>query len=138
MEGTTSRDAKPTQYIETTHTHNVNSKLRSTRWRPFTNTIQYLHCRHTTTQSTSLGYVLRRWHHHHIYTHKHECSQKYIQPYLHKSFAWTKQTNLTLNPDKTTCTLFTPDPAEYKSNLYLKINNTALCMETHPKVPGLT
>ena len=34
-------------------------------------------------------------------------------------FAWTKQNNLTLNPDKTTCTLFTPDPAEYKSNLDL-------------------
>ena len=43
-----------------------------------------------------------------------------------------------LNPDKTTCTLFTPDPAEYKSNLNLKINNTALPMATHPKVLGLT
>ena len=27
------------------------------------------------------------------------------------------QNNLILNPDKTTCTLFTPDPAEYMSNL---------------------
>ena len=26
----------------------------------------------------------------------------YIQPYQHKVFAWTKQNNLTLNPDKTT------------------------------------
>ena len=34
--------------------------------------------------------------------------------------------------------LFTPDPAEYKSNLDLKINNTALPMATHPKVLGLT
>ena len=49
---------------------------------------------------------------HHIYTHKHECSKE-----IHKVFSWTKQSNLTLNPDKTTCTLFTPDPAEYKSNL---------------------
>ena len=40
-------------------------------------------------------------------------AKKYIQPYLHKVFAWTKQNNLLLNPDKTTCTLFTPDPAEY-------------------------
>ena len=48
------------------------------------------------------------------------------------------QNNLTLNPDKTTCTLFTPDPGEYKSNLDLKINNTALHMATHPKVLGLT
>ena len=31
-------------------------------------------------------------------------AKKYIQPYLHKVYAWTKQNNLTLNPDKTTCT----------------------------------
>ena len=65
-------------------------------------------------------------------------AKKYIQPYLHKVFAWKKQINRTLNPDKTTCTLFTPDPAEYKSNLNLKINNTALRMATHPKVLSLT
>ena len=47
-------------------------------------------------------------------------AKKYIQPYLHKFVVWTKQNNLTLNPDKTTCTLFTPDPAEYKSNMDLK------------------
>ena len=64
--------------------------------------------------------------------------KKCIQPNLHTVFAWTKQNNLTLNPDKTTCTLFTPDPAEYKSNLDLNINNTALRMATHPKVLGLT
>ena len=40
-------------------------------------------------------------------------AKKYIQPYLHKVFAWKKQNNLILNPDKTTCTLFTPDPSEY-------------------------
>ena len=49
-----------------------------------------------------------------------------------KFFAWT------LHPDKTTCTLFTPDPAEYKSKLDLKINNTALPKAIHPKVLGLT
>ena len=65
-------------------------------------------------------------------------AKKYIQPYLHKVFAWTKQNNLLLNPDKTTCTLFTPDPAEYTSNLGLTINNKALPMATHPKVLGLT
>ena len=32
-------------------------------------------------------------------------ANKYIQPYLQKLFAWTKQNNLILNPDKTTCTL---------------------------------
>ena len=65
-------------------------------------------------------------------------AKKYIQPFLHKVFSWTKQNNLTLNPDKTTCTLFTPDPAEYNSNLDLKINNNALRMATHPKFLGLT
>ena len=40
--------------------------------------------------------------------------------------------------NKTTCTQFTPDPAEYKANMDLKINNTALPMATHPKVLGLT
>ena len=32
----------------------------STRWRPFTNTIQHIHCRHTTTKRTSSGHGLRR------------------------------------------------------------------------------
>ena len=65
-------------------------------------------------------------------------AKKYIQPYQHKVCTWTKQKNLTLNPDKTTCTLFTPNPAEYKSNRDLKINNNALPMATHPKFLGLT
>ena len=60
-------------------------------------------------------------------------AKKYIQPYLHY-FDCTKRNNLILNPDKTTRTLFTPYPAEYKSNLILKINNTALPMAMHPKV----
>ena len=64
-------------------------------------------------------------------------AKKHIQPYLHKAFAWTKQNNLTLNPNKTNCTLFTPDHAEYKSNLDHKINNTVLPMTMHPKVLGL-
>ena len=98
---------------------NVNSKLAFHKVAYFH---QHLHCRHTTIQSTGSGHGLRRWHHHHIYTHTStSAAKKYIQPYLHKDFVWTKQNNHTLNPDKTTCTLFTPDPAEYKSNLDLKI-----------------
>ena len=62
----------------------------------------------------------------------------YNHTYVHTVFAWAKQNNLTLNPDKTICTLFTADPAEYKSNLDLKINNTALPMVTHQRVLGLT
>ena len=48
----------------------------------------------------------------------------------------TKQSHTLSRP--TTSTLFTPDPVEYKSNLDLKINNTALRMATYPKVLGLT
>ena len=47
-------------------------------------------------------------------------ANKNIQPYLHKVFANTKQNNLTLNPNNTTCTLFTPDHVEYKSNMGLQ------------------
>ena len=65
-------------------------------------------------------------------------AKKYIQPHLHKKFALTKQNTLLLNSDKTTCTLFTPGPAEYTSNLDLTINNKALPMATPPKVLGLT
>ena len=37
------------------------------------------------------------------FTHTSTSSaKKYIQPYLHKVFAWTKQNNLTLNPEKKT------------------------------------
>ena len=65
-------------------------------------------------------------------------ARKYIQPYLHKVYDWTLHNNLIINPDKTTCTLFTPDPAEYNSNLGLNIINKALPMALHPKVLGLT
>ena len=63
-----------------------------------------------------------------------------INTYNHTyiKFCLDKQNNITLKPYNTTCTLFTTDPAEYKNNLDLKINNTALPMATHPKVRGLT
>ena len=35
-------------------------------------------------------------------------AKKCIQPYLHTGFAWTKQNNLTLNPDKTSCCCCSP------------------------------
>ena len=67
-------------------------------------------------------------------THTNTSAAKnYIQPYLHKVFVGTKQNHLLLNPDKTTCTLFTPDPAEYTTNLDLTINNKALPMGNAPK-----
>ena len=56
--------------------------------------------------------------------------------------SWGRPCNHIINPNKTTCTLFTPDPAadpaEYNSNLGLNINNKALPMALHPKVLGLT
>ena len=88
--------------------------------------------------SPTLFNIYRR-HHNHIHTHTStSAAKKYIQPYLHKVFVRTKQNNLLLNPDKTTCTLFSPDPAEYTSNLDLTINNKALPMAMHLKVLGFT
>ena len=49
-------------------TYRNHTNVHFSRWRPFTNTIQHIHCRYTTTQSTGSGPVLRRWHHDHIYT----------------------------------------------------------------------
>ena len=37
-----------------------------------------------------------------------------------------------------TCTLLTPNPAEYNKQLGLQIDNTTLPMTTHPKILGLT
>src|SRR5207244_8776139 len=53
-------------------------------------------------------------------------AQNRIQPYLNDIFTWTKQNDLQLNPDKSTSTLFTPDPAEYNTTLKLTINNTLI------------
>ena len=62
-------------------------------------------------------------------------AKKYIQLYIK---LLPGQNNITLNPDKTTCTLFPPDLSEYKNNMDIKINNTALPMATNPKVMGFT
>ena len=102
----------------------------SIRWRLLTNTIQNLHCRHNTTLLNRCSgwccaddIII-------ISTHTSTSAvREYIQPYMHKVFCLDKTNNLTLNPDKTTCTLLTPDPAEYKSNMDLYINNTL-----HPKL----
>ena len=48
---------KPTQHIEITHRHNVNSKLVFHKVASFH---QHIHCRQTTIKSTSSGHVLRR------------------------------------------------------------------------------
>ena len=58
-------------------------------------------------------------------THTSTSAVKNIYNHTYRKFL-PAQNNLILNPDKTTCTIFTPDPAEYASNLYLKIHNNAL------------
>ena len=73
----------------------------------------------------------------------HLHTQTRVQPrntynHTYKRFLPGHNETISLNPDKTTCTLFTQDPAEYKSNLDLKVNNTALPIATHTEVLGLT
>ena len=60
-----------------------------------------------------------------------------IQSYLHEIHLWTQTKNLILNQDKTTYTLFTPDPAEYSTQLELQIDNITLPMNIDPKILGL-
>ena len=130
-------DAKPTPHIEITYPRNVNQilvfhKVASFHQHYSTFTLQpYHHPEHR----------FRSWHTQmtpssHLHTQErvqagNTCNHTYIK-FL------SGQNNLTLNPYKPTYTLFTPNPAEYKGNLGIKINNTALPMATHPKVLGLT
>ena len=65
-------------------------------------------------------------------------AQDNIRDYLQDIKTWTNVNNLQLNAEKTTTTLFTPDPAEYKTQLTLTIDNTRLPTVTHPKILGLT
>ena len=72
--------------------------------------------------------------------YKHECSQEKHTNIPTYSFCLdkTKQSHSISRKNKTICPLFTPEPAEYQSNLDLKTNNTVLPMAKHPKVLGLT
>ena len=65
-------------------------------------------------------------------------AQTKLQPYLQDIHNWTEDNNLKLNPDKSTSTLFTPDPAEYSTQLNLQINNTLIPTVKNPKILGLT
>ena len=127
---TTSRDAKSTQHIETTHPDNVNLKLAFHKVASF-------HPRYLTFTPHTYHHPVHRyrsrpmqmtspWHPYtHIYNHT----------YIKKN-SWTKQSHTKSRQNN--CTLFTPDPAEYMSNLDLKIHNNALPMARHPKVLCLT
>jgi len=61
-----------------------------------------------------------------------------LQPYLNDIHTWTQQNNLQLNADKSTATLFTPDPAEYNTEINLTINNDKIPTIKNPKILGLT
>ena len=54
------------------------------------------------------------------YTQAREQPRNIYNYSYRKIFAWTKQNNLILNPDKTTCIMFTTNHAEYTCNMYLK------------------
>lgn len=69
---------------------------------------------------------------------KYNKAQQKIQPYLEHIYNWTINNNLQLDPTKTMTTLFTPDPKEYKINLFIKINNQLLPTERNPKILGLS
>ena len=60
-------------------------------------------------------------------------AQHLIQPYLHKLYEWATTNNLHINRDKTTITLFIPDPAKYGTTLSLKLNNQTIPATKHPK-----
>ena len=65
-------------------------------------------------------------------------AQQRLQPYLEDVQTWTKANNLKLNASKTMTTLFTPDPAEYRDELSLQLDNTRLPTIRNPKILGLT
>jgi hypothetical protein len=67
-----------------------------------------------------------------------QIAQDQLQPYLEKIHKWTIDNNLKLNADKSSSTLFTLHPDEYKKTLNLHINNTLIPTVKHPKILGLT
>ena len=77
-------------------------------------------------------------------SHSHLQTQSRMQPrntYNHtyvKFFCLDKTKQSHTKSRQNNLHLFIPDPGEYKINLDLKINNTALLMATHPKVRGIT
>jgi len=61
-----------------------------------------------------------------------------LQPYLNELTEWIDKNKLTLNPDKSTTTLFSPDPGETNTKITLTINNITIPQIEHPKILGLT
>ena len=100
------RKAYTTQHIEITHPNNVNLKLAIHKVASFH---QHYLSYTSDLPPPSAPVQVMAYADDITITSTHtstSAAKKYIQPYLHKVFAWTKQNNLSLNPDKTTCTLF--------------------------------
>src|SRR6476661_4009815 len=70
--------------------------------------------------------------------HNYLKAQEILQLYLEEIYSWTKENDLILNPDKSTTTLFTPNPAKYNKTLNLRINNTLIPTVKNPKKLGVT
>ena len=125
----------PTQHIATTHPGTVNLKLafhKAASIHPHYLTFTYQTCHHPVHRFRSWATQLTSPSHTHA-------EVKQINIYIHTYIKFlSRQNKPILNPDKTTCTMFLPDPAEYTSNLDLKIQGNALPMVTHSKVLGLT
>ena len=68
----------------------------------------------------------------------YKTAERRLQPYLNCINDWTKTNDLHLNADKTTTTLFTPDPAEHKAKLNLTIEGKLLPTVPNPTILGLT
>ena len=62
-----------------------------------------------------------------------QIAQAKLQPYLQEIASWTQKNQLHLNPDKTTSTLFNPDPAEYSTQLTLNTDNVVIPTAKNPK-----
>jgi endonuclease/exonuclease/phosphatase (EEP) superfamily protein YafD len=68
----------------------------------------------------------------------YKAAESKLQPYLNKINEWTKDNDLKINPDKSTATLFTSDPAEYSNQLSLTLDNKLIPTCQHPKILGVT
>ena len=130
---TTSKDAKHTPHSETKLQHNANSKMvfhKAAFYHPNSSTYTHLTPVKLTTYEDNITITS---------THNDiNIAKANIQSYLHEIHTWAQTNNLILNTDKTTCTLFTPDPAEYSTQLELQIDNITLPMNITPKILGLT
>jgi hypothetical protein len=61
----------------------------------------------------------------------------YLQAYLPVIEQWASKNRLTISPDKSSCTLFTPDRHELKFKPPLTLNNFTIRTTKNPKILGV-